>query len=639
MCGVVGLWNWYHDRHRNAEVVQAMMAAVPHRGPDANGTALATDWGVGHVRLSIVDLSRGAQPIYNEDHSLCVIGNNEIYNAPELRQRLEGLGHRFRSHSDTEVALHAWEEWGEAAFEKFNGMFALVFIDLKKRRCVLVRDPMGIKPLHLLRQGKRYAFASEIKSLLQIPDFTPSPDFDAVHLFMNFRYVPNEQTLFQNVERVAPGSYVVLDARGDSLTREYYRLPSTSDSPPAYGEAVEQLRTTLGDSVRRHLMADVEVASYLSGGIDSSAVSRLASRHTPHLRTYCLGFGEPTDENSDAQKVAQWIGSRHTELYIGESPLDRYQEILWHVEEPKINLMQGFALAERVGADVKVALSGLGGDELFAGYVNNDLLFPMTLFAGVTRNRHAFSLSGLQKRFPHPQLDHYFRAVELGLNTLNPVSFYAILRNGFDHNTNLLHSLYEDPPERWHHASTRALTPYFDDKDPDLLNAILRLEARTKLVNDFLLTEDRVSMAHALEVRVPFLDKELVDFAHRLPSAYKYRLGSKKRILKEALEKDLPRWVLEKKKWGFSINPHLLFEKQLKSFAQSVLTEASVRSLGLFSWKWISGVLEAPPSPKMRWHYFNLWAMAGFTLWYETFFKQQRRDFRSARYVGLRASA
>jgi len=622
MCGVVGLWNWYHQANQNASVVQSMMDVVQHRGPDAQGIESHKDWAVGHVRLSIVDLTGGDQPIFNEDRSRLVVGNNEIYNAPELRLILEQRGHRFQTRSDTEVALHAWEEWGDACFERFNGMFALVLVDLKAGRCVLARDPMGIKPLHFVNRNGKVAFASEIKSLLQIPDFNTRPNYDSVHLFMNFRYVPNEQTLFQDVERVPPGSIVVLEKDRAPRAIKYYELPSFQSEAPSYGRSVDLLKEKLSGSVKRHLMADVEVGSYLSGGIDSSAVSYLAAKETKGLRTYCLGFGEPTDENEDALAVANAIGSRHTQLNIGDSPLDRYAAMMWHVEEPKVNLMQGYSLAEKVSSEVKVALSGLGGDELFAGYVNNDILFPMTLLSRLGLHSKSLSLSALQKWVGTSKSDLYFRAGELGLNMLNPVSFYTILRNGFDHNKNLLQAIYVDPPDRWHNAAADSLRPYFNEKEPDVLNEILRLEARTKLINDFLLTEDRVSMAHALEVRVPFLDKELVNFAFSLPSSYKYGLTSKKRILKDALSGWLAPSVLQKKKWGFSVNPYLLFEKQLRDFARSILTEDSVRSFGMFNWKWIDQVLTAPPSPNLRWHYFNLWVMAGFTLWNETFFKQ-----------------
>ncbi|MEZ4752298.1 MAG: asparagine synthase-related protein [Bdellovibrionota bacterium] len=236
------------------------------------------------------------------------------------------------------------------------------------------------------------------------------------------------------------------------------------------------------------------------------------------------------------------------------------------------------------------------------------------------------SLSGIQKFFPTLGHQHYFRALELGLNLNDPLSYYAILRNAFDHSPFLLNALYASPSKHWRNYSIEALRPYFDEKDPDVLNALLRLEARTKLVNDFLLTEDRVSMAHALEVRTPLLDKTLVEFAFALPSSAKYQFRQKKMLLKKAVQKYLPAEVLEKRKWGFSFTPHLFFEKQLRDFAKNTLTKSEVNKLGWFSWPWIEGVLNSKPTPKMRWHYFNLWVMAGFHVWHNTFFENRIQD-------------
>ncbi|MBI4405593.1 MAG: asparagine synthase, partial [Deltaproteobacteria bacterium] len=272
---------------------------------------------------------------------------------------------------------------------------------------------------------------------------------------------------------------------------------------------------------------------------------------------------------------------------------------------------------------VKVTLSGLGGDELFAGYTNNDFLYPMTLLPKWMQSEKIRSLAFMNTG--SLSTDLYQRAAELTLNVQNPLSFYGILRNSFDHNPTLLKALYANPPKHWHRYSFECLKPFFDSANPDVHNELLALEARTKLPNDFLLTEDRVSMAHSLEVRVPFLDKELVNLAFSLPSSHKYLLGCRKRILKRAVAPWLPKQILEKKKWGFSFNPYLLFQTgPLRTFATEILTEKKVKEMGLFSWQWISSVLEARPSPRLRWHYFNLWVMAGFVMWHDIFFGGQK---------------
>jgi len=628
VCAINGLWQVFEDTERNLSVARDMVGRVRHRGPDADGYAHGQGWAVGHARLSIVDLSGGNQPIKTADGRVLIIGNNEIYNGPELREELIAKGHKFSTHSDTEVALHGWVEWGEAVFSKLNGMFALIIVDTRTRTCVLARDPMGIKPLHFAQVGKGFAFASEIKSLFAVPGIKQVPNWDAIHLFLNFRYVPDERTLFEGVERLPPGSYAVL-SEGKMRITPYFSLNGLASAGGSYAQAKESLAEVLPRAVKRHLMADVEVGAYLSGGIDSSLVSALAVRESPKLRTFCLAFGEPTDENRYASEVAGQIRSRHEDLHIGGQPLTRYEEILWHVEEPKVNCVQGFVLAEAVAKNLKVVLSGLGGDELFAGYETNDYLYPMTKFPRLGRG---LTLSPLQTLAPFPQADHYFRAAELGVNLTDPVAYYAILRNAFDHNPALMKRIYERHPKHWENLSVESLRPYYDRNNPDRLNALLCLEARTKLVNDFLLTEDRVSMAHSLEVRVPLLDKELLELAFPLPSSFKYAPGKKKKILRDVGTSWLPDKVLNRKKWGFSVNPHLLFDKQLREFAGRELTRERVGELGVFSWKWIQQVLEAPPNPRMRWHYFNLWVIAGLSIWHRTFFEEnsQQRHLKNA---------
>jgi asparagine synthase (glutamine-hydrolysing) len=555
-----------------------------------------------------------------------MVGNNEIYNAPELRAQLEKAGHVFSTHSDTEVMVHAWEEWGQESFARLNGMYAIALIDTRKRVTVLARDPLGIKPLHLMKQGRGFAFASEIKSLLTVQSGA-KPDLDSLHVFMNLRYLPGDSTLFEGIERVPPGQSIAID--WDTLRetrRSHFDWKAAKERREAIGfdEASEKLHALLDRAVGRHLLSDVEVGAYLSGGMDSSVVASLAGRKISGLRSFCMAFGEPTDENADAKRAADAFGTRHVDFSVAGTALDRYRETLWHVEEPKINCIQGYALAQGVaGNGLKVALSGLGGDELFAGYTNNDILFPMAKIVRFTGNSTSPHHLAWMPRAGRPG-DFYLRAGELAENIRNPLQYYAILRNSFDHDPRWLGEIYSKPRESWRNRTVDVLSPYFDRSQPDVMNELLCLEMRTKLINDFLLTEDRVSMAHGLEVRVPFLDRELVQFVLSLPSSFKYRPGQKKRLLKAAMKPELPAWVLAKPKWGFSFNPHLLFKTELKPFAQKILTRERVEEMGLFSWKWIQSVLEAPPHPKMRWHYFNLWVMAGTVIWHDLFFSGKK---------------
>lgn len=630
MCGIVGFWNVYENASENEAQLLSALPYLQHRGPDAQNYFIGQTWGLGHRRLSIVDLSVAAnQPFWNEDKSICLVSNNEIYNAPELRHQLEQLGHHFQSHSDSEVILHGYEAWGEELLYRLRGMFAFAVFDLKKKICLLGRDPLGIKPLHYLKLNNGFAFASEIKAFLSLPNYQPRANFDALHLFMNFRYIPNESTLFAGVERVPPGSFLKIDSKGRMEVKKYFDLNSIALNPEiSFSQAREKLKSLLQDSVHRHLLADVEVAAYLSGGLDSSTVAYFASQKVSKLKTFCLGFGEPSDENNDARFVAHWLKTDHTDFILDDQSLSQYSQALWFMEEPKINGLQGFYLTKRVSQEVKVILSGLGGDELFAGYVNHDLLFPCSLLSRLLKTTKPVSFDFVSKASTSLKNDWFRRVAELGINLLNPLQYYCLLRNTFDHSDHALNSLYQAPPAHWKNLSLQSLAPYYDEKNPDSFDALLRLEAGTKMINDFLLTEDRVSMAHHLETRVPLLDQELVKFAFSLPSSFKYLPGFKKRVFRSVLQDFMPERILKKKKWGFSVNPYLLFNKELKKFVLENISEKEVRELGVFNWKWIDKVLNSPPSPRLRWHYFNLWVITGYHLWHRQFIKE--KQFRAA---------
>ena len=623
MCGIFGILQPRMKPEARDKALRDGIALVRHRGPDSFGYSTGPDHAFAHARLSIIDLSGGHQPVTNEDGSVVVVANNEIYNFQELRDELAARGHTFKTRSDTEVIAHAWEEWQEDAFERLDGMFAIALADQKRRKCVLARDAIGIKPLHYTRTPSGLAFASEIKSFYALPDFKPQPDRDALHLFLNFRYVPNEQTLFAGVERLEPGSILVAHPDGRVDKRRYFDLARVQRRRVASVPALEEeVADALEQSVKSHLVSDVEVATYLSGGVDSSVVTACAAKHSPGIRSFCVAFGEPTDENADARHVAELAGSKHEDIVVPDEVLSHMADVMWHVEEPKINALQGYVLAGVVGKRVRVALSGLGGDELFAGYTNNDVLYPMTLLSRfVGAHRSHGSMAGLQRHVEGASLDLPFRAGELALHARDPLGFYCVLRNTFDHNPALLERLYGEYPAHWRELSRQALEPYWESEDPDVMDALLLLEARTKMINDFLLTEDRVSMANSLETRVPLLSKRLLTLAFSLPSSLRYKPRGKKWLMKRAARRWLPPDVLEKKKWGFSFNPVLLFEKSLKAFAERELTKERMGQLGFVRWAWVKGVLDAKVSKSMRWHYFNLWVLVGMSIWHRRFFE------------------
>jgi asparagine synthase (glutamine-hydrolysing) len=621
MCGIVAYYGV--DSHRVD--LERMMRFIAHRGPDGQGRHVDDRFGLGHQRLSIIDLSGGGQPLYNEDRTVVLVANNEIYNFRALRRELESLGHRFATASDSEVIIHAYEQWGESCFRRFNGMFAMVLVDIARRRCLIARDHLGIKPLHYASYRGGYVFASEAKPILSLEGFRRELDPTAFHMFMNLRYVPTDDTLFSGIKRLPPGCYAVLEQTGGLKINRYYSLEEQHRPGPwkCREEALEALAETFGQAVERHLESDVPVATYLSGGIDSSLVTAYAAKRVKGIQSFCMTFGEPSDEDQDASRVAAHLGTRHQNLFVGQAPLTMLPEVIWHVEEPKVNCLQGYLLASQVSRQVKVVLSGLGGDELFLGYTNHDILFPMArlsrwLRLAPPRRWHGL-LSRAQAWVGDPALDIFFRGGDLLGSLFSPLMFYAILRNCFEHSPHLSRQLlgqgYQAPPATCY----QALSQGYRQDSRDILGRLSLMEMGTKMINDFLLTEDRVSMGHGLEVRVPFLDRELVDLVLTMPTRWKYRPGQKKLLLKELAQPELPPANLAKPKWGFSFNPYHQFKKDLRFLAERELTRERVAELGLFNYAWIRQVLDHAPTPRMRWHYFNLWVMVGFSHWHRMF--------------------
>lgn len=559
-----------------------------------------------------------------EDGSVLLVGNNEIYNAVELRRELEELGHRFANHSDTEVMVHAYEQWGGKCFERLSGMYAVAIVDQRRRRLVLARDHIGIKPLHYARYKGGWLFASEAKPILSVDGFLRRVDRESLHLFLNFRYVPTDDTLFEGIKRLPPGCYAEIDENGSMNILNHTAVEQWgSVKLTSKGGALEEMETVFRSAVHGHLMADVPVGVYLSGGVDSSLVAAYAAKAHGGIHSYCMTFGEPTDEDRDAQLVADHIGSEHKTLFVGQAPLSLTPAVLWHVEEPKVNALQGFILAEAVSQHVKVVLSGLGGDELFAGYTNNDILYPMAMTTGRLRlppPPGAFrAISRMQGLCGNPRRDMLFRMADLALCATDPVAFYCVLRNCFDHSPYLMSRIYRRPEPELAGLCARTMRKMMPAGRDDILGKLMLMEMTTKMVNDFLLTEDRVSMANGVEVRVPFLERDNMRLAMSMPTSWKYRPGMKKAILKEFATQTLPASILRKPKWGFSFNPYLQFGKDLRQVAVRELTPGRLAELEIFNPVFVSSILETPPSRSMRWHYFFLWVLVGYSMWHRMF--------------------
>jgi asparagine synthase (glutamine-hydrolysing) len=584
MCGICGVLS-----RRGAaapEAARAMSGALAHRGPDGEGLHLDGPLALGHRRLSIIDLSDAAsEPMTNEDATLWLVFNGEIYNFRELRRALEGR-HTFRSHGDGEVILHLYEEKGDAAVAELDGMFAFALWDAPKRRLLLARDRTGKKPLFYHDGPRVFAFASEVKALLSHPDVPHERDTRALPLYLTYGYVPTPGSFYAGIRALPPAHTLVATESATEEPRRYWRARFTSgggprgadaEAPPASGvPAEERFRSLLQAAVERRLVADVPLGAFLSGGLDSSTVVALMARAAPQrVKTFTIGFaGHPEyDERPHARLVAEHFATEHTEFVVEPKALDLVDRLVFHHDGPfgDSSAVPTFLLSELTRTRVTVALNGDGGDEVFAGYLR---LYGGALSERVPRAlfRAAAAVLGLlpepsdrkhplrfAKRFAEagrlPLLERYLR-----WNAYFPDELPRLLRpevaNGLDRQT-LLASFRDG----------------HDAGDGSTLARLLQLNFETYLVDDLLVKMDRMSMAHGLEARSPFLDTAVVEFGASLPDAERMRFGKGKLLLRRAMREVLPAAILERGKMGFGAPLGAWFRSDLAGFVGERLAD------------------------------------------------------------------
>ncbi len=625
MCGIAGTAGFGDEA-----LVRAMTDVIAHRGPDGEGFFAGDGIYLGSRRLAILDIAGGTQPMSNEDGSVVVVYNGEIYNYPELREHVLARGHRLETTCDTEVLPHLYEDEGIDFLRRLNGIFAFALLDRSRRTLFLVRDPLGVKPLVYTVRGQRLAFGSEAKAVLASGLVAADLDEASLHLSMNVRYVPGDRTFFAGIRRLSPGHVLEF---GDAGVRcfGYAGIDWTPDESPTRGDWCEGIVDHYQAAVRRQLLSDVPVGVSLSGGIDSSSIVAMLRRaEVGPIKTFSLGFDEPTDELDDARFVARTYGTEHHEIVLREPALAHLADAITYTEEPKVNSLQLYLLHRFVGEHVKVVLSGLGGDELFAGYDFYRYLARTgslrSGLAGVARGL-APALDWTARRMAalgRPPLDLAARKAEWLASARDGTRHYLLVRNAWDSNPELVRRVYtREFADRLRTATRDSYDGYFAGTGRPLAAEALEAEFGTKMVSDLLHNEDTMSMAHSVESRVPLLDLELVRFAARIPDRIRFQAGPKG-LLKEALRGVLPDRVLDKRKWGFTFDPVEQYRKDLGAMARELLTPERLRRSGVFNPDFVRAVVEAQPHQRLRWHYFMLWQMIGVELWREAFIGSPR---------------
>ncbi len=571
MCGIAGLLSLDGAAPVDRGALERMSACLVHRGPDSDGIAIEGPVGLAARRLSIIDLDTGDQPIRNEDGSVVVVQNGEIYNYEALRDGLGG--HAFTTHGDTEVLAHLYEEHGPRFVERLRGMFAIALWDAPRRRLVLARDPFGIKPLYYCAEGGTLAFASELKALQRRPNASADVDLDAVTAFLAFNSIPAPLSIYAAVRKLPPGHLLI--AQEGRIEIECFARPKPTARlrTESARELAAEARDRLRDSVRAHLVADVPVGVLLSGGIDSSLLTALAAQEAgERVSTFSIGFKERSfDELDLARQVARRYGTDHHELVVEPDAAELLPKIVTAFDEPfaDSSALPTYLVSELAAGHVKVVLSGEGGDELFGGYETYaaDLLAPRLKPFLPLLDPIARALPSGSGRVP---LDYKLKRFTAAAH-LPPLERHHGFKEIFsaDAREQLLTASRRspiDPLEYWREA-------WEETEGVPELARLQHVDRAVYLVDDLLVKTDRMSMAHSLEARVPFLDPAVAELAHALPTSMKVRGTQKKRLLRMAAEPMLPKSIVRGRKRGFSIPAAAWLRGPLEPFAREVLSE------------------------------------------------------------------
>jgi len=649
MCGIYGILNFDRPEQPSDSILAAMGGVITHRGPDDFGQYRGRGVGLGMRRLSIIDVGGGHQPISNEDETIWIVLNGEIYNFQSLRGELESKGHTFHTRSDTEVIVHLYEEEGLEFFKRLRGMFGLAIWDVKRERLVLGRDRIGEKPLYLRREPGRLLFASELKSILQVEDVPRCLNHAALGEYLALGYVPAPLCLLEGIEKLPAGHYLVAE-KGRTEIREYWDVPFGQTEKHSEEEWVERIRAKIQETVRMQLVSDVPLGAFLSGGLDSSTlVAVMASLTGRPVKTYSIGYqGEHSyyNELPYASVVAKAFGTDHHEIVVQPAVSELLPKLVWHLDEPVADsaCLTTYLVSKLARESVTVILSGVGGDELFGGYrryLGNSLMRYYSFLPGPVRRKW---LPALLDRIPqdrHSTWKDYARYAAAFVKSaqLDPAARYMGYVTLFA--PQVQHELLRcgtAADSRVSNLAAAALQERFTRcTDPDSLNRILYADLKTSLPDDLLAMTDRMSMAASVECRAPLVDFELIELMARMPSSFKVRGLTTKYLMKKAVAPWLPREILERKKRGFGAPIGAWLRKDLQPMVSELLSEDQVRRRGLFHWPAIQRLISDHAAERVD-HTDHLLALVMLELWQRIYLDKIDSASRSEVGVGCVAT-
>ncbi len=630
MCGICGVFNYGTKEPVNEVLVRRMNEQIAHRGPDGEGIYIDGQLGFGHKRLSIVDLTKGHQPMSNEDGSIWITFNGEIYNHADYIPLLKGKGHEFKTDCDTETIIHLYEEYGEDLLGKLNGMFAFAIWDRNKNSIFVARDRLGIKPLYYYDKGGRFLFGSEIKCILADESVERVPNYEAMGEYLHFYNALGDRTFFRDIELLEAGYYLIIKD-GKVVKRQYWDVVDYEKYEYNDDKLIDMFAELLEDSVKLRLMSDVPVGSYLSGGIDSSTIAVIASKaYNGKFQTFSAGFdeGEDYDETKYADIVAGIIDSKHYKLYVDSADFpELLPKLIWYLDEPRIGaaIFPQYYISKLAAEHVKVCLGGQGADEIFAGYARyfygtiyrSALQLAKNKVSSFAKNNSGGKVgSNIQKQY-NEGVQNWLKQ---NFNTLlmpDRKRYYNQFRLL---NDNLQSELLSQDMKRTiekgnYYGKFNNVIERCKSKDP--LDRLLYWDTKVYL-NGLLMLEDRMSMANSLEARVPFLDYRIVEFAAKLPHNMKLNGLTTKYIVKKLVKRYLPDEIINKRKMGFPVPIKKWFEEEHRDWTMDVLSSKSTAERGIFNAKALSEVVNGKHSDDRYWERI-VWTSLNMELWFRQF--------------------
>ncbi|RMF06655.1 asparagine synthase (glutamine-hydrolyzing) [Candidatus Woesearchaeota archaeon] len=616
MCGICGI------NIEDRKVLSEMMKELEHRGPDDQAFFQSKGISMGMQRLKIIDLRKGLYPITNEDESVFLVFNGEIFNFREIRSKLEKEGHAFKTNCDAEVIVHLYEKKGIRFLNELNGFFAIALWDEEKKRLILARDRLGIKPLYYYydKRGGKFAFASEIKAVLKSRFLDARVDKNSFLKFLEFRFVPGENTILEGIRRVEPGTWMVYDAANEELRKGRYWELSEKIEPKSEEWYSKKLRALLEDSVKKRLMSDVPLGAYLSGGIDSSTIVALMSKfQKDNVKTFTVGFGEGIENEFEyARKVSEHFGTEHHEIAVEEKDLSILPEMVWHLEEPigDAATLPTYIISRFAKPKVTVVLAGEGSDEQFAGYDRYKIVLKARRTASLipTKARRAVHATAKAVFGKHSNIT---RAFDIAKGRNLEEMFRSTISLFSRDEINVLTGA--EP------RKIKLMPSGFKAE----LNKMLAFDIKTLLPDDFFMKVDKMTMAHSLEERVPFLDHRITELSMRMPVQHKLKGNNEKHILKKAMKDLLPREIILRKKRGYNAPMDRWLGGSLQEIGRQLIEESEH---GLYrkdyALKIFEKVRKAGRNYNMNWYNSQkAWSILIFEMWHKQFVNQEKIRF------------